>query len=257
MQTLRAERVLSAFRGSSWPVLVQTEERKLVVKLRGTAQGLLPLMAELVVGCLADVLGLATPERFLVEVGAGLPSDDPHEELGDLLRRSVGLNLGLTWLEGFRNVTVADAGRIRPELGAAIVWLDAFVQNPDRTARNTNLMIKAGQIQLIDHGAALGFHHDWQSVTEQSPREPGSFVADHLLQVSEQQLLAADAELAPKLSREALEKAVAEVPNDFLLPLGNDPARLRAAYVAYLWKRLKAPRPFAASGKSVPFQLGR
>ena len=256
MQTLRAERVLSTFRGSSWPVLVQTQAQKLVVKLRGGAQGTLPLLAELVVGRLADELGLLTPARFLIEMAPDLPSDDPHQELGDLLRRSAGLNLGLAWLEGFRNVTPGDAERIRPELAARIVWLDAFVQNPDRTSRNTNLMIKSGQIQLIDHGSALDFQHDWGSVTEQSPRHAGSVVEQHLLRVSEQQLAAADQELAPKISREVLDQALAEVPDDFLSPLSPDPARLRAAYVAYLWKRLRTPRPFITSGKPVPFQFG-
>jgi hypothetical protein len=255
MQPLRVERVLSAVRGSSWPVLVQTTSgRKLLVKLRGTAQGLLPLVAEMVVGGLADALGLATPPRFLVEIDAGVTSDDPHEELLDLLQRSVGLNLGLGWLEGFRNVTVADAGRISPELAAAIVWLDALVQNPDRTAHNTNLMIKAGQIQLIDHGAALDFHHDWRSVTEQLPREAGAIVSGHLLRVTEPQLASADAVLAPKLTREVLEQALAVVPDELL---GSEAPRLRAGYVAYLWKRLKAPRPFVAMGRDLPFQFRR
>lgn len=255
MQALRVERVLSALRGSSWPVLVQTASgRKLVVKLRATAQGLLPLVAEMVGGALADALGLATPQRFLVDIGTGVARDDPHEELQDLLQRSAGLNLGLSWLEGFRNVTPADAGRINPELAAAIVWFDALVQNPDRTAHNTNLMIKAGQIQLIDHGAALDFHHDWRGVTEQSPREPGGVVAGHLLRVAETQLASADAALAPKLTREVLAQALAAVPDEFL---GVEAARLRAAYVAYLWKRLKAPRPFVAKGRDVPFQFGR
>ena len=53
MQTLRARRVLSAFRGSSWPVLVDAGERRVVVKLRGTAEGCLPLISEIVVGSLA------------------------------------------------------------------------------------------------------------------------------------------------------------------------------------------------------------
>jgi hypothetical protein len=223
-------------------VLVQTSDgRKLVVKLRGTAQGLLPLVAEIVVGALAEALLLATPARCLVELGPEMPSDDPHEELLDLLARSVGLNLGLAWLEGYRNATTADAGRIRPELAGAIVWLDALVQNPDRTAQNPNLMIKAGKIQLIDHGAALDFHHDWRRVTEQSPREAGAFVATHLLRVTDEQLTHVDHELAPKLTRELLEAALASVPDDFL---GDDAPRSRAAYVAYLWKRLKTPRPF-------------
>jgi hypothetical protein len=256
MQTLRAHRVLSAFRGSSWPVLVDAGERRVVVKLRGTAEGLRPLVAELVVGALADGLGLPTPARCLIEVPPHLPSDDPHEELRDLLDRSVGVNLGITHLEGFRDVTPADAARIQPELQARIVWLDALVQNPDRSARNTNLMIKAGQIQLIDHGAALSFHHDWGSVTEQTPREPGNFVTPHLLQVSEPQLMQADAALAAKISRETLQDALAQVPDDFLA--GSEPPdRLRAAYVAYLWKRLRAPRPFVSPGKLQPFQFER
>jgi hypothetical protein len=260
MQTLRAQRVLSTFRGSTWPVLVVVDERdrRVVVKLRGTAEGLLPLIAELVVGALADAVGLSTPERYLVELPAGVPTDDPHEELRDLLGRSHGLNLGLRFLDGFRNVTLGDAGRIAPELGARIVWLDALVQNPDRTSRNPNLMIKAGQIWLIDHGAALPFHHDWPSVTEQAPREAGNVVAEHLLQVTEHQLQAADAELAPKISRDTLEQALASVPDNFFNALGPDsPDRQRAAYVAYLRKRLHAPRPFIAAGKHVPFQFGR
>lgn len=257
MPPLPIERVLSTFRGSTWPVLALSGGQKLVVKLRGNAEGVLPLIAELVVGSLADALGLPTPERSLVELPADVASDDPHEELRDLLGRSVGLNLGLRYLEGFRNVTVADAGRIKPELQARIVWLDALVQNPDRTERNPNLMIKSGQIWLIDHGAALHFHHDWRHVTEQSPREAGAIHREHLLRVSAEQLQAADDELAPKLGPAALERALADVPDAFFTTLGGEPPeRQRAAYVAYLRKRLREPRPFVGTGARVPFRFG-
>lgn len=255
---LRAERVLSTFRGSSWPVLARSGERKLVVKLRGSAEGTLPLVAEVVVGALADALGFVTPPRFLVDLPSDAPTDDPHEELRDLLAKSAGLNLGFGYLEGFRNVTAADASRVAPELAARIVWLDAFVQNPDRTAKNPNLMIKAGKIALIDHGAALNFHHDWRAVTEQSPREPGQVTSEHLMQVSEAQLREADAALADKLTRATLTQAIAQVPDEWLSLQGADAAeRERAAYVAYLLKRLRAPRPFVAPGQRVPFQFGR
>jgi hypothetical protein len=156
------------------------------------------------------------------------------------------LNLGLAYLEAYRNVTPADAARIAPELRASIAWLDWFVQNPDRTAKNPNLMIKAGQIQLIDHGAALNFHHDWDAVTEQTPRASGNFTTEHLLHVSTEQLLAIDRKLAPKLKRDVLERALSDVPDEFFeslsLESGETPERQRAAYVAYLWKRLDAPR---------------
>jgi hypothetical protein len=46
-----------------------------------------------------------------------------------------------------------------PDLTAAIVWFDAFVTNVDRTARHTNLLMWHRRLWLIDHGAALYFHH--------------------------------------------------------------------------------------------------
>ena len=257
MRQVRAQRVISAFRqGSSWPVLVDTGQERLFTKLRATAHGTLPLVAEIVVGELADALGLVTPARCLVELPAGVESGDPHEELLDLVARSQGLNLGFALLEGYRDLKPPDVRHIGPELAASIIWLDALVQNPDRTQQNTNLMIKAGRIALIDNGAALTFQHDWGDVTEQSPRQPGTFVEHHLLHVTPGQLEDRDAELAPKLTRELLEHALRTVPDVFfepLVPAGSSLERQRAAYVAYLWKRLRAPRPFVNPVQKSPF----
>jgi hypothetical protein len=260
MRRLRARQVLSAFRqGSSWPVLVDTGEQRVVTKLRANAHGTAPFVAEIVVGELADTLGIVTPARYLVEIEGGLESRDPHEELLDLLARSQGLNLGFEWLEGYRDLKPADARHVRPELAAAIVWLDALVQNPDRTEQNPNLMIKAGRIALIDNGAALTFQYDWANVTEHSPRQPGTFVEKHLLRVSSNELAECDAVLAPKLTRETIERALAAVPDEFLMsvaaPVG-DVSRQRAAYVAYLWKRLKSPRPFVNPVQRLAFRPG-
>lgn len=258
MRRVRARLVLSAFRqGSSWPVIVDTGREQLFTKLHATAQGTAPLIAEIVVGELADALGLTTPARCLVELPADIESLDPHQELLDLLKRSRGLNLGFELLAGYRDLKPPDTRHIGPELAAAIIWLDALVQNPDRTKQNTNLMIKAGRIALIDNGAALSFQYDWENVTEHSPRQAGAFVENHLLQVSPSQLQACDDVLAARLTRDVLDRALAAVPDEFLaLPSvpGGTPARRRAAYVAYLWKRLRAPRPFVSPGKNLPFR---
>jgi len=259
MRLVRARQVVSAFRqGSSWPVIVDTGTERIFTKLHATAHGAAPLVAEIVVGELLDVLGLPTPTRCLVEIEAGIESLDPHEELLDLLARSAGLNLGFQLLEGYRDLKPPDVRHVRPELAAAIIWLDALVQNPDRTEQNPNLMIKAGRVALIDNGSALTFQYDWENVTEQTPRQSGTFVERHLLRVSPSELRACDDELAPRLTREVLERALAAVPDAFLrslTPLGSDLARQRAAYVAYLWKRLRAPRPFVNPGKNEPFRF--
>ena len=238
-------------------MVVDTGNERVFTKLHGTAHGTAPLVAEIVVGELADALGLPTPARCLVEIERHIESLDPHEELHDLLQRSAGLNLGFQLLEGYRDLKPPDARHIRPELAASIIWLDALVQNPDRTAQNPNLMIKAGRVALIDNGAALTFHYDWEHVSEQMPRQAGTFVEKHLLSVSASQLQACDDLLAPRLTRAVLERALAEVPDEFITPLlltGSNPARQRAAYVAYLWKRLREPRPFVNPGQKLPFR---
>ena len=257
MRRVQARKVLSAFRqGSSWPVLVDTGEQRVFTKLRATAHGTAPLVAEVVVGELADALGIPTPARCLVEFQANLETDYPHEELIDLLARSQGWNLGFEFLHGYRDVKVGDAQRIPAAQAAPIIWLDALVQNPDRTAQNPNLMIKAGHVTLIDNGAALMFQYDWANLTEQAPRQPGPFVDKHLLRVSTRELEACDAQLAPRLTRGVLENALNAVPGEFLdslVPSTSTPARQRALYVAYLWKRLHAPRPFVNPGGFKPF----
>ena len=51
---------------------------------------------------------------------------------------------------------------IDPDFAADVVWLDALVTNPDRTAQNPNLLVWHGRPWLIDHGAALYIHHTWR-----------------------------------------------------------------------------------------------
>ena len=41
----------------------------------------------------------------------------------------------------------------------------------DRTARNANMLVWHRQLQLIDHGAALYFHHTWTNYQARS-RDP-------------------------------------------------------------------------------------
>jgi hypothetical protein len=148
-RVLRRER-----RGSSLPVLVATDEGPLFVKLHGASQGVLPLVAEIIVGALAEAIGLSTPARRLVRLPAAVPSDDINDELRDLLDASAGLNLGFTLLEGARDLTASEFTGVDLTTAARVLWLDALVQNLDRTPRNANLMMRRGTVWIIDHGAA-------------------------------------------------------------------------------------------------------
>lgn len=248
LPTHRARHVLATVRaGSSLPLLLETDGGVQFTKLRGAAQGPAALVSEIIVAHLAEALGLRAPRRALVWIEPRLASDDPDYELRGLLDRSVGWNLGFEHLAGARDLRPEEAAAIEPDTAAAILWLDRLVMNPDRTARNPNLLRHRGALYLIDHGAALGFQHDLRRLTEDTPRRPGG-APGHLLAAHAPLLPQWDPILAEALGREVLRAAAAQVPDDLLQPLtaGGPGAadRRREAYVAFLWKRLRAPRPF-------------
>ncbi len=242
-------RVLSAIRsGNSLPVLVDTPAGTHIVKLRGAAHGTSALVAEVVVAGLAETLELNVPARALVVFGDTLVSDDRNDELAQLLAASRGLNLGFQWLPAGRDLRPADVASIDRETASAILWLDWLVMNPDRTVRNPNILISHGLPWLIDHGSALGFHHQWSAVTEDSPARPFP-LETHVLRSRATRVAAIDPSLTARMTREALRNAVAMVPDDFLRTMRPRDAtaaalvRRREAYVSFLWKRLKSPRP--------------
>ena len=230
-------------RGSSWPVVMRTSGGRFLTKLRGAGHGTAALVAEWIVAELASVLGLAVPARALIEIDDTLVREDRDGELAELIRASHGVNLGFELLEGARELDEARLAKVDEDLASRIVWLDALVENVDRTPKNPNLLEHAGRIWLIDHGSALVFHHDWPRVTEQTPRE--HVALDHVLALRATRVRAVDGELADKLTREVLDKSVDSIPAAFLD--ATDEAqrfRLRRAYSAYLYKRLRPPRVF-------------
>lgn len=246
LRTVHARRYVTPLReGGSLPAIVEgDDDGTWVLKFRGAGQGARTLVAELIVGELARAAGLPIPELVFMELDAELARTEPDPEIQDLIRASVGLNLAMDWLPG--SLTY-DPLVLRPsgELAAEIVWLDAFTLNVDRTARNPNLLMWHRKLWIIDHGAALWFHHRWEEA-EALARSPFARVRDHVLLPLADDLQAADARLAERLTPEAIAEAVARVPDAWLEPTDGmpDAARQRAAYVRVLTDRLRAPRVF-------------
>lgn len=224
-------------------------------KLHGAGQGPGALVAEIVVAELAEAVGLQVPGRVLVRLPPSIESADRDGELRALLDASVGLNLGFAYLDGARDLTAKQIDQVSRDDAAAIVWLDGLVMNPDRTARNPNLLWWRNRLWLIDHGASLGFQYAWPAVSESSTGLPVGGVEPHLLRDRVDDLAGWDDILAARLTREVVEAAVDQVPNEFLRPLLRESEqsseealrRRRAAYVAFLWKRLKAPRTWVGA----------
>jgi hypothetical protein len=232
--------------GGSLPAVVATDRGgPYVVKFRGAGQGAKALVAELVVAALALELGLPVPQPALVKLAAGFGKAEPDPEIQDILRGSVGTNFGLAYLPGALPYDPAVPTALAPDLAAGIVWLDAWLTNVDRTARNTNILLWGGQVWLIDHGAALYVHHRWEG-WEERVQSPFPRIRDHVLLAVAGDLAAADARLRPLVTDGVLRRVVAEIPDEWLTPEASfpDAAAQRAAYVTYLGARLNGPRPW-------------
>jgi len=246
LRTLAATRYVTPLReGGSMPAIVEADDAGLyVLKFRGAGQGANALVAELLAGEIARAAGLLVPELVFIELDPDLARTEPDPEIQALIRASAGTNLALDYLPGAAAFDpVAD--RPEPSIASSIVWLDAFVSNVDRTARNTNMLMWHRRLWLIDHGAAFYFHHAGGGYVARA-RDAFAMIAEHVLLPFASALTDVDDALAQRLAPATLRDIVGLLPNAWL---AGDPAfgsvdERRAAYVDYLCARVQAPRDF-------------
>ncbi|MFC8437236.1 HipA family kinase [Streptomyces griseoincarnatus] len=233
--------------GGSVPGVVEADDLgTYVVKFTGSAQGRKALVAEVIVGELARALGLRFPELVLVHFDPAIADAEPHQEVRDLHAASAGVNLGMDHLPGARDFTpeAAETFAVDPLEAGRIVWLDALTANVDRTVHSSNLLlwptlgVAPPRLWLIDHGAALVFHHRWDAG---DPAKAYDF-RHHALGRYGPDVRAADAELAPRVTEELLRSIVHQVPDPWLdgEPGFASPEAVRAAYVDHLHARARA-----------------
>ena len=210
--------------GGSLPAIAEADDGFLyVVKFRGAGQGQKALIAELIGGTIAKILGFRIPEIVFAEIDTAFGRTEPDEEIQDLLKKSVGKNLALHYLSGAISFDPAVV-TIDETLASKIVWLDCLLTNMDRTARNTNMLWWGKELWLIDHGASLYFHHNLQDIEVQA-KNPFAMVKDHVLLPQASQLESIDALFRLVLSKELIHGIIDLVPGEWL-DAGNDPAAI-------------------------------
>jgi hypothetical protein len=258
-RTVTATRYVTPLReGGSLPAIIEADDAGLyVLKFRGAGQGAKALIAEWVCGELARAVGLRVPEVVLVELDPALGRNEPDSEIRELLKASAGLNLGLDYLPG--SVTFDPLAGPFPsaEVASAVVGFDAYITNVDRTPKNPNLLCWHKDLWLIDHGAALYFHHAWE---DWEARSQGRFgpIKDHVLLPWARALPAQEALLRERLTREVVERTVAAIPEAWLAsvesPFPTADAH-RAAYVTWLTRRVDALPAFLEEAERARAQL--
>src|SRR5215217_2347353 len=204
LRTVIATRYVTPLReGGSLPAIVEADDDGMyVLKLRGAGQGPKALIAELVSGEIARAAGLPVPEIVFIELDPELARTEPDPEIQHLIRASAGLNLALDYLPG---AVTFDPVVEKPDadFASSVVWFDAYVTNVDRTPRNTNMLIWHRRLWLIDHGAALYFHHTWNNYLERS-KDPFRLIKEHILLPLASALETADAVMTTLITEELI-----------------------------------------------------
>lgn len=216
IRTVNVTRYVTPLReGGSLPAIAEADDDFMyVLKFRGAGQGVKALIAELVAGEIARVLGLKVPEIVFANLDEAFGRSEPDEEIQDLLKASTGLNLALHYLSGAITfdpvITTVDA-----QLASEIVWFDCLVTNVDRTVRNTNMLMWHKELWLIDHGASLYFHHSWQNFEKQA-RRPFEQVKDHVLLTQASELDTVDKRFRKLVTAEHIDSIVSLIPEEWL-----------------------------------------
>jgi len=242
LRTVDARRYVTPLKeGGSLPAIVEGDDAGLyVLKFRGAGQGPKVLIAELLAGEIARVLGLEVPELVFMTLDAELARTEGDPEIQSLIKASVGLNIASDYLPG----SVTFDPLVNPpdaDLASRIVWLDAFIGNVDRTAKNVNMLVWHRKLRLIDHGASFIMHHDWDSALARA-RDPFTRIRDHVLLPRASRVMELDESLAAKLTPAVLRDITDAIPADWLREAGGEDRR--GIYLEYLQQRLTAPREF-------------
>lgn len=252
LRTVSVTRYVTPLReGGSMPAIAEADDDFLyVLKFRGAGQGVKALIAEIIGGEIARALGFRVPEIVLANLDEAFGRTEPDEEIQDLLKASVGLNLALHYLSGAitfdPTVTAID-----PTLASQIVWLDCLLTNMDRTARNTNMLIWHKELWLIDHGASLYFHHSWQNWEEQA-QKPFVLIKDHVLLPWATELDAVDAAFKPILTHELIRSIVELIPAEWLCEerTFDSAEEHRDAYARFLELRIAKSEVFVKEAQN-------
>ncbi|MDR3715962.1 MAG: aminotransferase class I and II [Puia sp.] len=251
LRTVNVVRYVTPLReGGSLPAIAEADDGFLyVLKFRGAGQGVKALIAELIGGEVARALGLKVPEIVFANLDSAFGRTEPDEEIQDLLKASVGLNVALHYLSGAITFDPAIM-TIGHRLASQIVWLDCLLTNVDRTARNTNMLIWNKELWLIDHGASLYFHHSWDNWEEQALR-PFVQVKDHVLLSRATELDSVDAEFRSILTPSCIRAIVDLIPDCWLVPgleAGSGDA-IREVYARFLETRAGSSEIFVKAAK--------
>ena len=225
--------------GGSLPALVRADDDFLyVLKFRGAGQGKMALIAEFIGGEMARAIGLKVPELVFMNLDESFSHSQADEEIQDLLKFSIGLNLGLQFLSSAITYDPL-VNKVDALIASKAVLLDSIITNIDRTDKNTNLLHWNNELWIIDNGASFYFHHNWQNWKTHLNRT-FPLIKDHVLLKQAEKLEEAAKEIKTALPQEKIIDIVSSIPEDWLMSesatMSSD--EMRNAYIEFITTKL-------------------
>ena len=236
IRTVNVTRYITPLReGVSLPAFAEADDDfKYVLKFRGAGHGVKALIAELLGGEIARILGLKIPELVFANLDEAFGRSEGDEEIQDLLKGSRGLNIALHFLSGALTFDPV-VTQVDQTLASKIVWLDAFTTNIDRTVKNTNMLIWHKELWLIDHGATFYFHHAWDN-WEKTASSAFPYIKDHVLLPQASAVEEINDQMIALLPNEKLREITNLIPSDWLDWEGSEinSEEIREVYYQFL-----------------------
>jgi hypothetical protein len=125
------------------------------MKWSGSAEGPGANAADLIALQLARAIGISVPTPRLLHLADAVIDQKQDPELNDLVRRSLGTNLGIDEVPAFEAYEPRHRDLVPAPLRATVYALDLLLLNMDRIAGNPNMVMTADGLLCWDYAAAM------------------------------------------------------------------------------------------------------
>ena len=144
--------------GNSFPIVVQFDRKKFLVKLRAGLSGEYSLLSEWLGNQIGNLIGLNTRKPYWVLLTDSIHYEDIYIEVRDLIDKSLGVNIGFEYIDNVEVFDIREISNIDKEQQIDIYLLDLLMLNIDRTTQNHNLLINESGVIISDFDSSLIFN---------------------------------------------------------------------------------------------------
>ncbi|MBN2165640.1 MAG: hypothetical protein JW717_05135 [Marinilabiliaceae bacterium] len=143
--------------GNSFPIVIQYNSKKFLVKLRAGLSGEYSLLSEWFGNQAGSLIGLNTRQPHWILLPDSLKYDDIYIEVRDLIDKSLGVNIGFEYIDNVEVFDIGEISKIDKDQQIEIYLFDLLMLNVDRTNQNCNLLINESGVLITDFDSSLIF----------------------------------------------------------------------------------------------------